>query len=258
MGGSSPEAPKLDVNKSAKLTRRDYELKEEFTPRLTAAAGDADRREYERNLNFGLRQLGDASIRQRYEEAMPEETARRMALLGAMDSGMGPSSEYTRLQEQLQGAVGERAGMLSAEQMRDATQQARAAMAARGMATGNAGVAAELLNRDRYQQERRAMDLNILGQSAMLSDQERARQLGLRSDAYNFSLGSNPNMMALGLGSGFANMTQPAMGLMSSTNVQPMYKGGDPGTQGQNMQLMGTLGGGALAAGGMVAGAAII
>jgi hypothetical protein len=49
---------------------------------------------------------------------------------------------------------------LSPEEMRDATQSARQGMAARGMATGNAALGAELLNRDRFanqrQQQRRA------------------------------------------------------------------------------------------------------
>jgi uncharacterized protein YoaH (UPF0181 family) len=252
MGGSAPKEPKLDVEKSAKLTRRDYQLKEEFTPRLSAAAGAASREEYLRNLQFGLSQLEDPSIRRRYEESMPEETARRMALLGAMDAGMGPGAEYTRLQEQMQGSVGERVGMLTAEQQRDAVQSARAAMASRGMATGNAGVAAELLNRDRYMQDRRAQDLNILGQSAGLAQQEQARQLGMRGDAYNFSLSSNPAMMALGLGSGYANMTQPAMGMMMGQNVQPMYSGGSFSGGGFNMA-----GAGMGAAGGALSGAAM-
>jgi len=254
MGGSSPSAPKLDVEKSAKLTRRDYQLKEEFTPRLSAAAGAASREEYLRNLQFGLSQLEDPSIRRRYEESMPEETARRMALLGAMDAGMGPGAEYTRLQEQMQGSVGERVGMLTAEQQRDAVQAARAAMASRGMATGNAGVAAELLNRDRYMQDRRAQDLNILGQSAGLAQQEQARQLGMRGDAYNFSLSSNPAMMALGLGSGYANMAQPAMGMMMGQNVQPMYSGGQFSSGGGGFNAMGA-GMGAL--GGAASGAMI-
>jgi hypothetical protein len=49
-------------------------------------------------------------------------------------------------------------GRLSAEESRDATQAARSGMAARGMATGSAGVAAELLNRDRFTRARQAED----------------------------------------------------------------------------------------------------
>jgi hypothetical protein len=340
MGGSPPSPPTLDTAKSEKLTRADYQLKEEFTPRLTAAAGKSSRDEYTKNLQFALGQISDKSIGQRYDQAMPEVAQRRRELLQQIDGSQASSAEYGRLQNALrqgvtaqqagmermqaqetgQGALGgrlmqeamakmEQGGQLSPEAARDATQAARSGMAARGMATGNAGVAAELLNRDRYSRQREfenlgfaqnveAADLGrrtqntmnrqqagmqnaqafnqlsqfntlqrsdtdrfnvgLLGQSAGLADAERARRLGLRQDGYNFALGSNPAMMALGLGSGYANMTQPAMGLMGGQNMQAMYSGGSPGTRGENMQLMGTLGGGALAAGGMVAGAVII
>jgi hypothetical protein len=232
MGGSAPSAPTLDTAAATRLTESDYKLKEKYTPRLATAAGEASRSEYGKNLEFALKQLGDRSIGERYEQFLPEEALRRRTLLDQLDAGMGPSVEYTRLQEQMQGSVGERAGMLTAEQQREAVQAARAGMAARGMATGNAGAAAELLNRDRYVQQRRSQDLGILGQSAGLADQERIRQLGIRQDAYNFSLGSNPNMMALGLGNGYANMTQPALGLMGGQNVQAMYSGGQFSGQG--------------------------
>jgi hypothetical protein len=49
-------------------------------------------------------------------------------------------------------------GRLSAEASRDATQAARAGMAARGMATGSAGLAAEMLNRDRFARARQTED----------------------------------------------------------------------------------------------------
>jgi hypothetical protein len=49
-------------------------------------------------------------------------------------------------------------GRLSSEASRDATQAARAGMAARGMATGSAGLAAEMLNRDRFARARQAED----------------------------------------------------------------------------------------------------
>lgn len=256
--GSQPSPPTLDTAASQRLTRADYELKDEFSPRLTKSAGIASRNEYQQNLEYGLRTLGDASLRQRYEAVMPEEVARRNQLLSSMDSAVGPSAEYTRLQQQLQGSVGERAGMLTPEQQRDAVQGARAAMAARGMATGNAGAVAEIVNRDRFMQQRRAQDLGILGQSAALADQERARQLGMRGDAYNFSMASNPNVMAIGAGSPYANITPNALGLMSSRNVEPIYSGGSPGTYGTNMMLAGTIGGGALAAGGTIAAASIL
>jgi hypothetical protein len=50
-------------------------------------------------------------------------------------------------------------GTLSAEASRDAVQAARSGMAARGMATGGAGLAAEMLNRDRFSRQRQFEDL---------------------------------------------------------------------------------------------------
>jgi hypothetical protein len=233
MGGSAPSAPTLDVGQSADLLRQQLAIQRREIPRMAEASGTASRSEYRRNIDFGLGLLGDASLRQRYEDAMPDEMRRRNALLAQLDAADASSPEYTRLQEQLQGAVGERAGMLSAQDTRDATQQARAAMAARGMATGNAGIGAELLNRDRFVQQRRAQDLGILGQSALLAEQERMRRMGLGQDSYNFALSSNPNMMAIGAGTPYANLTQNSMAMVGgASGLNPMYSGGQFSGQG--------------------------
>jgi hypothetical protein len=282
--GSSPSAPSpptLDTAKSEKLTRSDYQLKEKFTPRLAAAAGAASRREYNRNLEFALGQLGNASIASRYEAAMPEQARRRSALLQQLDAAQQASPEYARMQRELAdisgGSLGraltaeaerraQAMGRLSPEEERDATQQARASMAARGLATGNAGIGAELLNRDRFVQQRRAQDINLVtgvgaaneqrrvgyaGQAMTLAEQERMRRMGSGQDAYNFSMSSSPQMMALGMGSGYANMTQPAMALMGGQNVQAQYSGGSFSGQGGGMG--GNMG---MAAGGALTGAA--
>jgi len=252
MGGSGPKPPELDVGKSAQLYERQLQLQQQYLPSMTTTAGEASRGQYRANIDFGLGLLGDASLRQRYEAALPEETRRRAALLGQLDAAGASSPEYTRLQEQLQGSVGERAGMLTPEQQREAVQAARAAMSARGMATGNAGAAAELLNRDRFVQQRRAQDLGILGQSAQLAEQERARRMGLGQDAYNFAIGSNPAMMALGMGSPYANMTPQAMQMASGARgLEAQYSGGSFSGQGGGMG--GNMG---MAAGGALTGAA--
>jgi hypothetical protein len=244
MGGSQPTAPTLDVGQSADLLQQQLAIQRANVGPMARAAGTASRSEYRRNIDFGLGLLGDASLRQRYEAAMPDEMRRRNALLAQLDAADTSSPEYTRLQAQLQGAVGERAGMLSAQDTRDATQQARAAMAARGMATGNAGIGAELLNRDRYVQQRRAQDLGILGQSAQLAEQERMRRMGLGQNAYNFALGSNPGMMALGMGSPYANVTPQSMQMVSGAQgLSPMYSGGQFSSAGGSNALMGAAGG---------------
>lgn len=251
-GGSQPSAPTLDYGASKRLTEDDLKLRLEYLPRFSEAAGKASRREYTDNLQYGLGVLEDRTLAQRYEAAMPEEARRRAQLLGALDGSVDSGAEYNRLQRELQGAVGERAGMLTPEQQREAVQSARAAMAARGMATGSAGAAAEILNRDRFMQQRRAQDLNILGQSAQLANQERARQLATRQDAYNFGLASNPQMMAIGAGSPYANMTAPAMSMVSNAQgFQPVYSGGSFGSSSPLPGMLGTLGGAALGAAGV-------
>ena len=257
--GSQPSAPTLDTKQSASLLRQQLEIQREQLPAMSVAAGNASRQESRRNIDFGLKLLGDQRLRSSYEAALPDEMRRRTSLLGQLDAAQSAAPEYTRFQEQLQGAVGERAGMLSAQDTRDATQQARAGMAARGMATGSAGLGAELLNRDRYVQQRRAQDLSILGQSAQLAEQERMRRMGVGQDAYNFGMSTNPALMAMGIGSPFANLTQNSMSMVGGAQgMNPMYAGGSPGTAGQNMMLGGTIGGAGLAAAGTIGGAMII
>ena len=55
----------------------------------------------------------------------------------------------------------ERGGLLSPQATRDAIQSARQGFAARGLATGNAALGAELLNRDRFARVREMEDLNF-------------------------------------------------------------------------------------------------
>jgi hypothetical protein len=269
-GGGAPEPPKLDVGQSAELYERQLQLQRQYLPSMTATAGQASRGQYRANIDFGLGLLGDAGLRQRYESALPEEMRRRRALLDQLDANEGESAEYRRLQAALGDTTGgtlgqaltaeaerraQAMGRLSPEEERDAIQQARASMAARGLATGNAGIGAELLNRDRFVQQRRAQDINLVtgvgaaneqrrvgyaGQSAGLADQERARQLGLRQDAYNFSIGSNPAMMALGIGSPYANMTPQAMQMVAgSQGLSPQYSGGQFSGQGGGFNMAG-------------------
>ena len=72
---------------------------------------------------------------------------------------------------------------LSPEQLREATQSARQGMAARGMATGQAALGAELLNRDRYatqrETERRgfAADANQLREKNVMDRRDAAGRL---------------------------------------------------------------------------------
>lgn len=238
------------------------------------------------------------------QKAFRPEFAARDRLLGDMQGARKSTAEYKRMQRAYgkgleaqqtgAGALGNRlmqeamakmdqGGQLSPEAARDATQAARIGMAARGMATGNAGLGAELLNRDRYAREREFQNLGfaqnvqtqdlgrrqvntamrddtnrfnigLLGTSAQLSDLERGRQLALGQDAYNFRLSTNPKLMLAGLGSPYANMTSNAMQMVSGANFTPIYSGGQQSSPGAFQTIMGTAGQFAQA-GGQAAGA---
>lgn len=89
---------------------------------------------------------------------------------------------------------------LSPEQQREATQSARAAMAARGLGTSMAGSAAEILNRDAYgtarQDQRRAFASGV-NQMDLARRQRRIGLAGAYGDLDPFRQGMGP---AFGLG----------------------------------------------------------
>jgi hypothetical protein len=234
----------------------------------------------------------------------------------------------------------DRAGQLSPEAARDAVQAARQGFASRGLATGNAAIGAELLNRDRYSRQREFEDLafasgvqdqdlnrqqlnfnraleaqaanqrtglglsvanldalmrsrmanqqtasnmsiaqgnlsqqnnqfnagqlsandrfniGLLEQSAVRSNEEQLRQLGLGQDLYNFAIGTDPRMLAAGLGSPYANLTGAAAAgsnIMGTMSTNPLYSGAQFSGQGGGFNW-GNVGAGA--ASGAIAGSA--
>jgi hypothetical protein len=226
----------------------------------------------------------------RLQKTFASEFAARDRLLKDIEGARGSSAEYKRMQDAYgrgltaqetgAGALGDRlmgealakmdqGGQLSPEAARDATQAARSGMAARGMATGSAGLGAELLNRDRYAREREFQNLGfaqsvqtqdlgrrqtntamradtdrfnigLLGASSQAADGERGRQLALGQDAYNFRMSTNPRMMLAGLGQPYANMTAPVMQMVSGAQgLNPMYSGGQFSSGGAGGALMG-------------------
>ena len=68
---------------------------------------------------------------------------------------------------------------LSPEQMREATQSARAAFAARGMATGNAAAGAEILNRDAFATARQDQRRGFAAGVNQMDLARRQRRVGL-------------------------------------------------------------------------------
>ena len=91
----------------------------------------------------------------------------------------------TAIQQQLLGDAQRELALgqsLSPEEQRNATQSARAAMAARGMATGNAAAGAEILNRDAYgrqrQDQRRQFAMGAEQYGVGMEEARRAQALG--------------------------------------------------------------------------------
>lgn len=90
----------------------------------------------------------------------------------------GPSTIEQRLYNDAESELG-MGRALSPEQERQAAQSARAAMQARGLATSNAGTAAEILNRDAYGQARLDQRRSFAGAAnQMLSDNVLKRRQG--------------------------------------------------------------------------------
>jgi len=118
-------------------------------------------------------------------------------------------------------------GRLSSEASRDAVQQARAGYAARGMATGNSALAGELLNRDRYSQQRfqqdgafasavqnsdigRQQQNSALSLDAARSNQAKATQLSLANQAAGMDAARANQAATLGVNQANAGYLQQA------------------------------------------------
>ena len=109
---------------------------------------------------------------------------------------------------------------LSPEQTREATQSARAAMAARGLGTSMAGTAAEILNRDSYgtarQDQRRAFASGV-NQMDLARRQRRIGLAGAYGDLDPFRQGMGP---AFGLGSQTLSTTTGQAGQVFGNSLQ--------------------------------------
>jgi hypothetical protein len=113
---------------------------------------------------------------------------------GQVGSGALGNSLMARAQQGIANA-----GRLTPGAERDAIQASRAGMAARGMATGNSALAAELLNRDRYSRQREFEDLNFAGQVQSADQDRQFQNVGnrLRADQSNQSAALQAEMANL-------------------------------------------------------------
>lgn len=135
-----------------------------------------------------------------------EYLARTRGVIGEeLTAASAPSAIEARLQRDAEAelALGR---TLSPEEMRNATQSARAAMAARGMATGNAAVGAEILNRDALANQRLAERRQFAVGANQLDLARRGRRITL-AEGYG---GLDP----------YARAVSPAFGLGTATMSQ--------------------------------------
>ena len=108
-----------------------------------------------------------------------EYLARTRGVVGEeLQAASAPNAIEARLQQDAESelALGR---SLSPEQMREATQSARAAFAARGMATGNAAAGAEILNRDAFASARQDQRRGFAAGVNQMDLARRQRRVGL-------------------------------------------------------------------------------
>ena len=114
---------------------------------------------------------------------------------------------------------------LSPEQERQATQQARAGMSARGLGVGTGALAAEILNRDAYASQREADRRNFAGSTNQMLVGNRANRIGMVGTILGQSANTRQNQANLRTALAGANLTvdpyaralAPGAGMGSST-----------------------------------------
>jgi hypothetical protein len=114
---------------------------------------------------------------------------------------------------------------LSPEQERQATQQARAGMSARGLGVGNSALAAEVLNRDAYASQREADRRNFAGSTNQMLVGNRQNRIGQVGTILGQSANTRMNQANLRSSLAGANITidpyaramNPALGMGAST-----------------------------------------
>ncbi len=297
MGGSSgggtppPQAQPLDYEKlmasSAKASADAYrsQLNSQIAayPKLEALQlGTVSR--LAANLNNDYTRQAKGVIDQTYQAGANAltETGNRINALGDTSASLGNLASRQAAEELALGKS------LSAEEIRNASQAARGAYSARGLGVGSGAAAAEILNRDayatgRYQQrlQNAGVAQGMLGNTANLYGQaggafQNASNLGFAGA--NALVNLDPYQRALGqgiqLGSGIqgqsgqmiGNTYNQALGMagnVATFNANMLdsrynsWANNNAATGAANTAMLGQLGGSAIGAGGLVAGAAI-
>lgn len=196
----------------------------------------------------------EAAIKRIYPEYIRMQFGTADQLAGKLDNDylrqsrsiirdeLGAASSPTAIEAELQRQAQQELALgraLTPEQERQAQQSARAAFASRGLATGNAALGAEILNRDAYGQQRQdarrafAFDANALDMA------RRQRRIGLggmllETDPYRQALGP-----AFGLG---GDTLRTSQGQVSNIFGNSLQQAGNVASFNTNMAMSQHLG----------------
>ena len=205
----SPEMPQRNFGQEKSMMRglvnNEVVMQRKLQPKLIDVEGQnaLKRLQSESAIAADARPILDAERR-----AMGLDTADAAVRRSLMD--LGPSRIESELERQAyQGLMDGRT--LSAQENRDAIQGARAGLSARGLATGNSAVVAEVMNRDQFA---RGRERERQGFAASVEGMQRGRMAGdlemARAGAGYLNSQLNPRTQVFGAGDMLSkNRSQP-------------------------------------------------
>jgi len=246
MGGSSASKPKEQkappqaqpIDYGALMAKSRGAAKEDYRDQLAAQIEAYPKLERLQlgtigKLSDGLSANKNAYTRRATDQLIAaEDQATQLGRIGDYTEQLGYTAaqdlEGTDIERELQRQATNELQLgrtLSPEQQRQATQQARAGMSARGLGVGNAALAAEILNRDSYASQREAERRNFAGSTNQMLVGNRQNRIGMVGNILGQSANTRMNQANLRSSLAGANITidpyaramNPALGMGAST-----------------------------------------
>jgi hypothetical protein len=246
MGGSSAQKPKQQkappqaqpIDYGALMAQSRASAKEDYRDQLNAQIEAYPKLEALQlgtigKLSDSLSGNNNAYTRRATDQLIAaEEQATQLGRIGDYTEQLGYQAardlEGTDIERELQRQATSELALgrsLSPEQERQATQQARAGMAARGLGVGNSALAAEILNRDAYASQREADRRNFAGSTNQMLVGNRQNRIGQVGTILGQSANTRMNQANLRSSLAGANITidpyaramNPALGMGAST-----------------------------------------
>jgi len=246
MGGSSAEKPKPQaappqaqpIDYGAMMAQSSKAAKEQYRDQLNAQIEAYPKLEKLQlgtigKLSNSLSGNNNAYTKRATDQLIAaEEQVGQLGRIGDYTEQLGYQAardlEGTDIERELQRQATSELALgrsLSPEQERQATQQARAGMAARGLGVGTGALAAEVLNRDAYATEREASRRNFAGSTNQMLVGNRHNRIGQVGTVLGQSANTRMNQANLRSSLAGANITidpyaramNPALGMGGST-----------------------------------------